>query len=225
VLGIGTFLMAFALIKWQEQPRAETRAPELPKAASALVRISGTRSGTSVRGSGFVVGLDRDKATIVTAAWVIEGAQQLQVAFAADPAETFPAGSVLGMEAQNPEGLAVFQVRGALPKDLTSLSFEVQRQPLPGDALFLLGFPQMALEPYTIQRVLASRSGVLLLIDQQVGEGFSGGPVLQGGKVVGVITGVDIETTHAVNAMVAREALVGWGVKLGGVEVANQRPL
>jgi hypothetical protein len=47
-----------------------------------------------------------------------------------------------------------------------------------------------------------------------IGEGFSGGPVLQGGKVVGVITEMDDQTTYAVAALVANEALGGWGVKL-----------
>jgi formylglycine-generating enzyme required for sulfatase activity len=186
----------------------------LETALAALVRISGTRDGTPVRGSGFVVALDRDKATIVTASHVIEGVQQIEVAFAADLAQSFPAGAVLGMEAGNPNGLAVFQVRGALPADATSLSFEVERRPRIGEALFLLGFPEMAPAPRTAQRVLSARSGTSLLIDQKIGEGFSGGPVLQDGKVVGVITDMDEQTTYAANAVVAHTALEGWGMKL-----------
>ncbi|HEX5720702.1 MAG TPA: serine protease, partial [Thermoanaerobaculia bacterium] len=153
-------------------------AQELDTAVSAVVRISGTRNGTPVRGSGFVVGLDRDKATIVTAAHVIEGAQQLEVTFAADTAESFPAGTVLGIEAGSPNGLAVFQVRGALPTGVTTLSFETENRPSYGDELFLTGFPQMDLAPRTPRRVLSGRRGGLLLIDQGIGEGFSGGPVL-----------------------------------------------
>ncbi|HEX5717708.1 MAG TPA: SUMF1/EgtB/PvdO family nonheme iron enzyme, partial [Thermoanaerobaculia bacterium] len=84
-----------------------------------------------------------------------------------------------------------------------------------GDELFLTGFPQMDLAPRTPRRVLSGRRGGLLLIDQGIGEGFSGGPVLQGGKVVGVITDTDDQTTYAVNAVVARESLDGWRVKLG----------
>jgi formylglycine-generating enzyme required for sulfatase activity len=184
-------------------------------AISALVRISGTRNGTPVRGSGFVVGLDRDKATVVTAAHVIEGVQQVEVTFAVDPTESFPAGVVLGMEAGNPHGLAVFQVRGALPAGVTTLSFEIERRPRPGESLSLLGFPQMELTPRTTPRVLSSRRGTLLLVDQGIGESFSGGPVLQGGRVVGVVTETDEQTTYAVTAVVAREALEGWEVKLG----------
>ncbi len=194
---------------------ADAAAQDLDRAVSALVRISGERGGTPVRGSGFVVGVDRDKATILTAAHVVEGVERLAVTFAADPSESLPAGSLLGMDAGSRHGLAVFQVRGISP-GVTALSFDTENRPAMGAALFLLGFQQRALTPHTAQRVLANRSGTLLLIDQNIGEGFSGGPVLLGGKVVGIVTDTDVQTTYAVNAVVAREALVGWGVRLGG---------
>ncbi len=195
---------------------AAVSAQDLDRAVSALVRISGERGGTPVRGSGFVVGLDRGKATIVTASHVIEGVERLSVTFAADLSEHFPAGDVLGMEAGHSRGLAVFQVRGEIPSGVTALSFETEVRPALGATLFLLGFPQRSATPRTAQRVLSAPSGPLLLIDQGVGEGHSGGPVLQNGKVVGVVTDTDEQTTYAVNAVVAREALVGWGVRLGG---------
>jgi hypothetical protein len=172
------------------------------------------RGGTPVRGSGFVVGLGLDRATIVTASHVIEGMQQLEVIFAVASTERFTADAILGIETDNPNGLAALQVRGALPAGIIALSFEVASRPHLGEELFLLGFPQMELTPRAIRRVLSARSGTLLLIDQEIGEGFSGGPVLQGGKVVGVVTDTDGQTTYAVNSVVAREALEGWGVKL-----------
>jgi hypothetical protein len=61
-----------------------------------VVRISGTRGGTPVRGSGFVVGLDRDKATIVTASHVIEGAK-LEVLPGQEP--------TLSLEIETPQDL------------------------------------------------------------------------------------------------------------------------
>jgi formylglycine-generating enzyme required for sulfatase activity len=203
---------AFVLLLLLSSP---VPAQDLDKAVSAVVRISGTRDGTPVRGSGFVVGLDRDKATIITASHVIEGVQQLEVTFAVDLAQSFPVGVVLGVETGSPNGLAFFQVRGALPARITALSFELESRPRLGEPLFLLGFPQMELLPRTTQRVLAARRGTLLLIDQETGEGFSGGPVLLGGKVVGVVTDTDDQTTYAVTSLVAREALEGWGIQLG----------
>ncbi len=186
------------------------------QARSALVRISGERGGTPVQGSGFVVGLDGDKATIATAAHVVEGVERLVVSFAAaDPSESLPAAGPVRMDAGSRHGLALFQVRG-IPPGVTALSFDTENRPAMGAALFLLGYPQRALTPRTTQRVLGDRSGTLLLIDQDVGEGFSGGPVLLNGKVVGVVTDTDDQTTYAVNAVVAREALEGWGVRLGG---------
>jgi formylglycine-generating enzyme required for sulfatase activity len=195
---------------------AASAQEDLETALSAIVRISGTKDGSTVRGSGFVVGLAPGKATIVTASHVIEGLQQLEVTFAADPTERFPVDAFLGSETGNPHGLAVFQVRGSLPADVTLLSFETESQPKRGAELFLLGFPQMEVSPRTPRRALSGRRGTLLLIDQGIGEGFSGGPVLQGGKVVGIVTDTDEQTTYAVNAVVAREALEGWGGKLGG---------
>lgn len=190
---------------------------ESATAISALVRISGTREGAPVRGSGFVISVDRDKATIVTASHVIQGVQQMEVTFAADASQNFPVPSaaILGMDADNPNGLAVFQIRGALPAGVTSLSFGGERQPHPGEALILLGFPQMERNPRIAQRTLSGRRGTLLLIDQSSGEGSSGGPVLQGGKVVGVVTTSDDQTTYAVSEAVAYEAVTGWGVKVG----------
>jgi Sulfatase-modifying factor enzyme 1 len=192
---------------------AAASAQELDTALSALVRISGTRGDTPVRGSGFVIALDCDKATIVTASHVIERVQQIEVTFAADLARSFPAGAVLGIDAGNPRGLAAFQVRGA-PAGVTSLRFDVESWPRLGEALFLLGFPQMELAPRTTQRALSGRREPLLLIDQGIGEGFSGGPVLLGGKVIAVVTETDEQTTYAVDAPAAHKALEGWGVKL-----------
>ena len=195
---------------------------EFVKATSSVVRISGTRDGTSVSGTGFVVGLDHEKATIVTASHVVEGAQNCEVTFGIDRTKVFPGGIVVGIDTDNPNGLAVLQVLGVLPAGVTTLSFEVESRPLPGEGLYLLGFSQMALEPHIAQRVLSARRGTLLLIDQEVSGGFAGGPVLQDGEVVGVITSGDSHTTYAVSAVVALEALKGWGVETRRVEPARR---
>lgn len=203
---------------------AAVSAQDLDPALSALVRISGTRDGATVRGSGFVVGLDRDEAMIVTVSHVIAGVEKIEVTFAADLTRSFPAAGFMRMDAESPRGPAVLQVRGSLPAGVTTLSFETQSRPRLGTELFLLGFPEMATSPRTSQRVLSARDGTLLLVDQGSGEGFSGGPVLQGGKVVGVVTDTDERTTYAVTAVVVHEALEGWRVKLGNQNVQSIAP-
>jgi formylglycine-generating enzyme required for sulfatase activity len=187
---------------------------DIDASISALVRISGVRDATPVRGSGFVVALNRDQATIVTASHVVEGVKQIAVTFAVDPTKSL-LGEVLEMEAGNPNGLATLVVHGALPEGVSTLSLDTKSRPPAGAALFLLGFHQNQVLPYTAQRYLAGRNGTLLLIDQHIGEGFSGGPVVLGGKAVGVVTDADDDTTYAVNAMVVHEVIDGWRIKLG----------
>jgi formylglycine-generating enzyme required for sulfatase activity len=187
-------------------------AQSVEAATGALVRIAGTREDIPVRGSGFVVAVEGDTATIVTASHVIEGVQDLRVTFAADLTESHAA-EFYDMEAQDPNGLAVVRVRGKLPKALTWLLLDDARRLERGEEVILLGFPERALTPISSRSVLAGWSGALLVIDREVGEGFSGGPVLRGRKVVGVVTSVEGQT-RAVSAVVARETLLGWGVEL-----------
>jgi sulfatase-modifying factor enzyme 1/trypsin-like peptidase len=202
---------------------AAASAQDLDTAVSALVRISGTRAGTPVRGSGFVVGLDLNKATIVTASHVIEGVQQLEVTFAVDLTESFSAGAVLGMESGNPRGLAVFLVRGALPAGVTTLSFGTEDQLQRGEDVFLLGFPEMATAPLALRMSFAGPDGNFLRLDRPAGEGLSGAPVLRNGKAVGVVTEEDPRLTYAVKASMAQGAVIGWGGKLGGQVVEECR--
>ncbi|HSS52183.1 MAG TPA: SUMF1/EgtB/PvdO family nonheme iron enzyme [Thermoanaerobaculia bacterium] len=194
---------------------AAASTQELDVAVAALVRISGTRGGTPVRGSGFVVSLESDRATIVTASHVIEGVEGLAVSFAVDTTSPRPAGTVLGMDSGNPRGLAAFQVRGPLPSGLTALNFDTESRLLRGEELYLMGFPQMATAPLTLRRVFSGPAGNLLQLDLPVGEGFSGSPVLRKGRVVGVVVDEDTQLTFAVKALVAQDAVLGWGSQLG----------
>ncbi len=207
---------ALALLLLLLQAAAAAQAQDLDTAVSAVVRISGTRNGSRVQGSGFVVGLAPGKATIVTASHVIQGVEQIQVTFAVDRTESFPAGIVLGMEAGNSRGLAVFQVRGDLPAGVTALSFETESQLRRGEDVFVVGFPEMAETPLALRRTFAGPTGNFLQLDQPAGEGISGSPVLRnGGGVIGVVVDEDLRLTFAVKALVALDAVAGWGGPLG----------
>ncbi len=198
-------------------------AQDLDTALAAVVRITGTRNGNPVRGSGFVVALSPGAATIVTASHVIEGAQ-FEVVFSSTTDPFGPDGAVLGMESGNPNGLAVFQVHGAIPVGVEMLPIDAENRPRPGESLFLVGFPQRSPVPVVKQGILSTRRGILLLVDRPAGEGASGGPLIRDGKAVGVITSADEQFTVAVNAVIVREALDGWGVKITGGVVGELEP-
>ncbi|NJL29592.1 MAG: SUMF1/EgtB/PvdO family nonheme iron enzyme [Thermoanaerobaculia bacterium] len=146
---------------------------------------------------------------------MIEGLSQIEVTFAADVSERFPADPPLGSDSENRNGLAVFQVRGAIPREVRSLSFDNDAQLQRGEDLFLLGFPEMTTSPLTLRAAFAGPNGNLLQLDRGVGDGLSGGPVLRRGKVVAVVTSTDPQLTVAVKSLVARDAVASWPVRLG----------
>ena len=191
------------------------QAENATSSLAALVRITCSRGGEATSpGSGFVVRIENDSATIVTASHVVEGAQ-CEVEFA-NAANRVPVERALGIEVGEDHGLAALRVRG-VPAGVETLELDSDSRVGLGDALLLAGFPQMARNPRVKQGVFSGSEGKLILIDRAAGEGASGGPVLSGGKAVGVITagGVGEEYTYAVNAVVARAILTGWGIDLG----------
>ena len=186
------------------------------QALDSLVRITGTRDGgTPVRGSGFIVSRDDGVATVVTSSHVIEGVQ-FEVTFAVEPSRSFPVPpeDVITIETQNINGLAAFRVRGKFPAQAQPLELVAGDGPALGQSLFLVGYPQMASSPRTVARVFSGRDGQRLVIDQSVGEGFSGGPVLLDNRVAGLITDTDNQFTYAVTSVVLREFLLGSGVSV-----------
>ncbi len=192
-----------------------TTAQSATQALAALARITCTRGGEpQPSGSGFVVGIEGDLATIVTASHVIEGTR-CEAEFTTSVSRV-PVERVVGIEAGERHGLAALWVRGA-PAGVEVLELDAETPVDLGEPLLLAGFSQMASRPRVMQGVFSGPDGKLLLVDRPAGEGSSGGPVLRGGKAVGVITGGGIgeEYTSAVNALVAKEILTGWAIRLG----------
>ena len=127
-----------------EASSARLQSQSIEQALSAVVLIAGSRGeGTAVRGSGFVVALERGVATVVTSSHVIEGTK-FEVTFGADPSRSFavPAADVIKIETQNINGLAVFRVRGAIPAQVQPLGLASGDGPTIGASLYLVGFPK-----------------------------------------------------------------------------------
>ena len=185
-------------------------------ALNAVVRVSGTNEYGPFNGSGFVIALDRGVATIVTASHVLENAQNLQVTFAADPIRSLPftLSNVLKWETNNLDGLAVFVMRGDIPGGVRPLPL-ADAGLSPGESAFLIGYPQGAEgAPRTLTRSFSRRDRARYEFDGGVGEGISGGPVVAGGKVVGVITQTQGAYSYAVPITILREFLLGSPVSL-----------
>jgi hypothetical protein len=211
-IGVG---LVSAVILAASHP-APLGAQRVEEALDSVVRIMGTRGGgTPVRGSGFVVSLDQGTAIVVTSSHVIEGLQ-FEVTFSVDASRshTVSPADIIKIETQNINGLAAFRVRGPLPSQVRALPMASGDGPGIGTSLFLVGYPQMTSTPLAVSRVFSGRDGQRMVIDQPVGEGFSGGPVLAGGRVVGLVTDTDNQFTYAMTFVAVREFLLGSGVRL-----------
>ena len=203
--------MAAVLLGASVFVRAAAGVQDFESAIAAAVRISGPRAGDPVRGSGFVVCLEENVATIVTASHVIAGADFFYVEFSPEiTTQRYPVDSILPMQLGN-QGLAVFQIRGALPPRVKKLDLDVADLPR-GEPVVLVGFPQMERTPLTTRRTVSGRRAAQLILDAPVGEGSSGGPVVRGGRVVGVVTDEDERYSYAVVAAVVQEFLRGSGI-------------
>lgn len=197
----------------QPSPISEPPASPPPDSVSeAVVRIFSSRGGMRTWGSGFVVGLDEDTASIVTAAGLIEGAD-VEASFAADPSKRFSAPEILGIQTGDPDGLAVIRIRGAIPTGVGSLSLESEVFPQFGEPLSLLGFPTPGSTPVARLKSSGDTDGDAFLLSLPAGTGFTGAPVLRNAAVVGVVVSDDGEFTRAVRAPALRKLLLGWGVR------------
>src|SRR5262245_22542017 len=95
VLLIGFFMLALA---------GAANGQEIEDLKKGVVKITATVEGKTKAGTGFIVQLEKDKAYIVTAAHVIEGDAEPQVAFF-PRATQFVKARVLGIEGGKEHGL------------------------------------------------------------------------------------------------------------------------
>lgn len=183
----------------------------------AMVLIVGTRGDETLRGSGFIVALspDRSIATILTSSHVIAGAR-FTATFYADPNQTpVPVTEVIQLDQENRDGLGLFRVRRDVPPNATALQIMDRGDPFPlrGQSVQLLGYPNMG-PLSTATRGYAGQNNSLYLVDLGVGEGSSGGPVLSGGKVFGLVTNTTELQTSVVPFAMLRLFLEGARVPL-----------
>ncbi len=172
------------------------------------------------QGSGFVVGIDRGITFLVTAAHVVEGVQSPQVSFAADPHNPYRA-QVVRVDPDN--DVAALKVEGRV-KGVMALPFD-ERPVEPADVLQAIGFPGRALRPRWQSGALSGREGGLILFDQSLDEGYSGGPLLRDGSVVGLVKETDPRLSFAVPATFIRKILQSWEVPVRSELVWGKTPL
>ena len=197
-----TLLLRVGLIHAQE-----IGAQDIARLQSGVVKITANPpSGTTNIGTGFIVRLETNAAYIVTAAHVVAGDAQPKVEFFTKRNMPVTA-EVLGLEGDDEvRGLALVVVRGQenLPKGLTALSLAGAARLTGGEDIVVIGFPRNAGPWAIVKGNISSRQGRDIYFSPSVESGHSGGPIFQGGKVVGVVG--------------SGSQSVGRGVTVGSVE-------
>jgi formylglycine-generating enzyme required for sulfatase activity len=187
-------------------------AQDIEELKSGVVKITAQVEGQQPKvGSGFIVRLDKDAAYIVTAAHVIEGDSKPQVTFFPQPQQSFTA-RIIGIESQNPKGLASLLVPGPIPDELIALTLDHAGQIAGGEPITLIGFPRTLSSWAVSTGSLNGLKGPELSFQALIEEGHSGSPVLHQDKVVGVVTDARDRMGYAVPSAILEVALRGWKV-------------
>lgn len=213
--------LAGAVLTWSPASFAQDTQSSL----RAMVQIVATRGDETLRGSGFVVALDRQRniATVLTSSHVVSGAK-VQVRFAADPLAPPAPAEILNVDSDNPNSLAVILVRNSVPPRATVLDLAAATTPRPVEGqsrLVLIGYPAMAPSPLMTTVNFSGQQGLLYVADRGVEEGSSGGPVLADDKAIGVVSSTTSQRTFFVPLQTIRTFLEGSNVSLAPATTAT----
>ena len=195
-------------------------------AEAAVVKITTEVAGSRKVGSGFIVQLAPDLAYIVTAAHVVEGDNQPEVEFFTRRNQPVQA-SVVGLEGGDPKGLALLLVKGKenLPSGLEAFSLASSVELKGGDEVTIIGFPRSAGPWSVIKGNIVSRQGRDVIFSAAIDEGNSGSPMIQDGRVVGLVTELSEPYGRATPVSSVQLFLKGWGVELMEEAGSRQEPV
>jgi Trypsin-like peptidase domain len=192
-----------------------TAAQDLEQLWPGVVKVSAAVDGRTRTGTGFIVRLEADAAYIVTAAHVVEPANdtpaRVEIEFWGRPFRPSPA-KIAQLE-PDANGIALLIVTGKDNLSAQAAALELGAGANAGDQLVALGFGQGQGRGGAVTRpnVMSAESRVLRL-DRKVEEGNSGGPLIRDGKVVGIVMADDRGYGIALSADLVGMVLRTWHV-------------
>ena len=105
-----------------------------------------------------------------------------------------------------------------VPEDVVVLGLD-EDLPDSGSNMILVGHPRIAGTPWAVTRgTMSGQNGGYITVTGTFSEGNSGGPVILGGKAVGIMTDVFGDYGYAVPAAQVSTTLRGWGVSIASKE-------
>jgi len=209
---IGLVACMLVLIALYEEPAS---AQNIARLQAGVVKITAKPpQGTTNVGTGFIVRVDRDVAYIVTASHVVAGDQYPRVEFFTKRSVPISTEG-LGLEGDDEvRGLALLVVRGEenIPKGIAALALTTSGRLSGGEDILVIGFPRNAGPWAVIKGNISSRQGRDVYFSPSIDSGHSGGPMVQGGKVVGVVGSGSQSVGRGVTVGSVEDYLEGFGI-------------
>lgn len=196
--------------------------PSPSRAQVAEVRLGVAKivvtSPTLRTGAGVVVRRDAEEVFVVTAAHVVSEADEIAIHFRGD-SQAWPA-EVIDIEYENlAQGLALLRVRGPVPEQVQHLPM-IDVALVGGEQVNTIGHQASTGDWGVLAGIVSGRRGREIVIQAPIKEQASGGPVMLGGSIVGLVQRTDPagDFGYAVTARAIREYVEGLGVVLPAVE-------
>jgi plastocyanin len=173
---------------------------------SGIAKVSVRSNLERAPGTGFVVEVKNQTAFLLTSAHVVVGDASPHVDFVVDSYRSYTA-TVRAIEPDDERGLALLTVANP-PADITVLN-DRTKLPQLGEVVNIAGFSAAIGSFSQLETALAALKGRDLYLARETDEGFSGGPVLQDGAIVGIIYGRAAGFGRALGANSIRPFLEG----------------
>ena len=170
-------------------------------------------------GTAFVVAVEDGKAFLVTSAHVVEGDPNPQIEFVADRRKQQYSCTVQNSqprETHGLHGLAILVVNNP-PAGISVLPPSISPRPIQGENVIVAGYPAPIREFMVTDTTVGAFKGGDLVLNRDTGKGYSGGPVLRNGSVVGLVFGREAGFGLAVPSSLVQNYLqeyaLSWGSK------------
>jgi hypothetical protein len=152
----------------------------------SIVKVSGRDPKVELSpGTGFIVSLKGGAAWIVTGAHVIGSDDRPTVEFSTAPERAYPA-VIVNRQPEGTRGLALLKVSNPPASATQSLP---GRHPAQGARVQVAGYPAPSGRFSLLELNIVRTEGEELILSQELQAGYSGGPVMAGNAVVGIVFG------------------------------------
>ncbi len=180
----------------------EARPRDAEQIKKSVVRITAKESS---QGTGFVVGVNGDTVYILTAYHVVKNDSTPNVEFFGEPREF----QAKVLENDDKVDISLLAVTGSTSPWAIPLYVANNFVLKPGESVFTFGFPLGGGDWAHDDLSYSSPKGrEILFSDSDIKEGNSGGPLVRGDEVIGMVTGVT-DFAYALSAVSIREFLRG----------------